>query len=145
MILSMEKTMVVKVISELKFITGLPIFLKTGPREFHCHNIIPMTHLNLHDQWMIHRYHIKSTFSTLFYLGCGGNIYDSNTVITSPNYPENYPNDAKCEWFIFSGSVNTLKLWASYVVRVHVDGRVRAWEHVCLCVEGRVLYVGGGG
>ncbi len=29
---------------------------------------------------------------------CGGDITTSSGVIESPNYPENYPNNAECTW-----------------------------------------------
>ena len=31
---------------------------------------------------------------------CGGNIVELNVTITSPNYPEPYPDDQDCEWFV---------------------------------------------
>jgi len=33
-------------------------------------------------------------------LGCGGNFTGSSGVITSPNYPSNYPNDTECVYVI---------------------------------------------
>ena len=29
---------------------------------------------------------------------CGGDLDFSKGTISSPNYPESYPNDIKCEW-----------------------------------------------
>ncbi|CAL4205155.1 unnamed protein product, partial [Meganyctiphanes norvegica] len=31
---------------------------------------------------------------------CGGNITESGTIITSPNYPSNYPKNIECMWWI---------------------------------------------
>ena len=31
---------------------------------------------------------------------CGGTIVNSDATITSPEYPENYPDDQNCEWFV---------------------------------------------
>ena len=31
---------------------------------------------------------------------CGGKIVDIDSTITSPDYPENYPDDQDCEWFV---------------------------------------------
>eukprot|EP00058_Branchiostoma_floridae_P007074 XP_002592562.1 hypothetical protein BRAFLDRAFT_68884 [Branchiostoma floridae] len=32
--------------------------------------------------------------------GCGGNLTAPSGLVTSPNYPDNYGNDANCEWTI---------------------------------------------
>ncbi|KAH9504455.1 hypothetical protein Btru_063684 [Bulinus truncatus] len=45
-----------------------------------------------------HRYKINSTTGECD--GCGYNITDQAGVITSPNFPQNYPNNAECNWLI---------------------------------------------
>ena len=32
--------------------------------------------------------------------GCGGVINEVGGVITSPNFPNEYPNDQDCEWHV---------------------------------------------
>jgi cubilin len=34
------------------------------------------------------------------YALCGGTVSGANGTLSSPNYPEQYPNDAYCEWFV---------------------------------------------
>lgn len=38
----------------------------------------------------------KSSFTS----GCGGVLLSESGWFTSPNYPNNYPNNARCEWLI---------------------------------------------
>ncbi|KAH9504459.1 hypothetical protein Btru_063695 [Bulinus truncatus] len=45
-----------------------------------------------------HRYKINSTTGECD--GCGYYITDQAGVITSPNFPQNYPNNAECNWLV---------------------------------------------
>ncbi|XP_077323118.1 CUB domain-containing protein 2-like [Lithobates pipiens] len=40
----------------------------------------------------------------VIYNNCGGVLTDSEGVITSPNFPDNYPDNAYCEWNIIATS-----------------------------------------
>ena len=33
-------------------------------------------------------------------MGCGGTIYNSRGVVTSPNYPRSYNRVSNCEWIL---------------------------------------------
>ncbi|XP_043569093.1 deleted in malignant brain tumors 1 protein-like [Chiloscyllium plagiosum] len=41
---------------------------------------------------------------------CGGNLGHGNGSFASPNYPRNYPNNAKCTWYIFMDSNERIRL-----------------------------------
>ncbi|KAK6644342.1 hypothetical protein RUM43_000609 [Polyplax serrata] len=41
---------------------------------------------------------------------CGGTIYDFETVITTPSYPNNYSPDTDCAWLIYLSPGQTIKL-----------------------------------
>ena len=63
-----------------------------------------------------------------FYPECYEDIYESNTVITTPNYPKNYPNNRNCIWFI-----QAPKSMVKYLLRLS-GLTVRVCACVCLCV-----------
>uniref|UniRef100_A0A0B7BPM5 CUB domain-containing protein n=1 Tax=Arion vulgaris TaxID=1028688 RepID=A0A0B7BPM5_9EUPU len=42
--------------------------------------------------------------------GCGGNIYGSSGVITSPNYPNHYPSQRECQWLITVDTGNMIEM-----------------------------------
>ncbi|XP_072335393.1 cubilin-like [Scyliorhinus torazame] len=41
---------------------------------------------------------------------CGGKLDDDSGTFTSPNYPRNYPNNAKCTWYIFVDSDERIQI-----------------------------------
>ena len=55
-------------------------------------------------------------FATIVYLFvtyttvCGGQIYSSTGIITSPNYPGNYPNNRECVWTIIADTGTLVQL-----------------------------------
>ncbi|XP_075037429.1 uncharacterized protein LOC142098482 [Mixophyes fleayi] len=51
---------------------------------------------------MVYTWPIVAIINTcfVFFLGCGGNLTNSEGVITSPNFPDSYPNNAYCHWNI---------------------------------------------
>ena len=51
--------------------------------------------------WLTLTRHWQSDTYVSSVLGCGGNFTGSSGVITSPNYPSNYPPDVNCTYRIF--------------------------------------------
>ena len=47
-------------------------------------------------------------------MGCGGTLYDSRGVVTSPGFPGNYSTASDCTW--------TLKVVTGQRVEVHFTG-----------------------
>ena len=41
---------------------------------------------------------------------CGGNFTNSNGILTSPSYPDNYPDDAECVYAISQPTDSAIKL-----------------------------------
>jgi len=33
-----------------------------------------------------------------YYIGCGGDVHLSSGQITSPQWPDQYPNNVECQW-----------------------------------------------
>ncbi|CAG5136891.1 unnamed protein product, partial [Candidula unifasciata] len=48
--------------------------------------------------------------SSFFFYSCGGHLYDSTGVITSPNYPNPYPHRRECQWVITVPTGNSIQL-----------------------------------
>lgn len=46
----------------------------------------------------------------IFASGCGGRLVGNAGVITSPNYPQNYPNSAHCEWLLRGHAGSRLRI-----------------------------------
>ena len=44
--------------------------------------------------------HYWNFFDLLASGGCGGSLSGSTGTVTSPNYPNDYPNNVYCEWTI---------------------------------------------
>ncbi|KAK7823852.1 hypothetical protein U0070_020523, partial [Myodes glareolus] len=42
--------------------------------------------------------------------GCGGTLFDNSGLLTSPGYPNNYPNNTHCEWTITAPSGRPLSV-----------------------------------
>ncbi|XP_073838449.1 cubilin homolog [Musca autumnalis] len=51
----------------------------------------------------------NARFSTIQH-SCGGNIESPHGTLASPNYPEYYPSNVECEWFIRASKGNHLEL-----------------------------------
>lgn len=45
-----------------------------------------------------------------FLAGCGGTLFDNSGLLTSPGYPNNYPNNTHCEWTITAPSGRPLSI-----------------------------------
>lgn len=45
-----------------------------------------------------------------FLAGCGGTLFDNSGLLTSPGYPNNYPNNTHCEWTITAPSGRPLSV-----------------------------------
>ena len=48
------------------------------------------------------------------YLGCGQALFGNNGTLESPNYPYNYPNNARCVWTITTDPDTRVVLTFSY-------------------------------
>ena len=49
-------------------------------------------------------------FITLIFCRCGETLTDPSGTLTSPNYPNNYPNSKECIWQIISSPGTSVKL-----------------------------------
>merc|ERR1711962_237049 len=59
---------------------------------------------------------------------CGGYIYDTEGTIVSPNYPDNYPNNADCKWYITAPEGTTITLsFESFDTEDRYD-RLKIWD-----------------
>ena len=63
------------------------------------------------------RFDILTTIFTFFYLifilgklKCGGTLRADTGIITTPNYPSNYPNSIVCIWLITTDSTKYIEL-----------------------------------
>ncbi|XP_076992496.1 CUB domain-containing protein 2 [Tamandua tetradactyla] len=66
---------------------------------------------------------------------CGGVLTGLSGVLSSPQYPDNYPNDVECHWVVRAAGLATVKL-------VFVDFQVEANEG---CTYDYVAVLGGAG
>lgn len=65
---------------------------------------------------------------------CGGVLTGSEFVLTSPGYPENYPNDIDCVWVVSvplgaAVKVSILRR-TKYIEKKRIDRRNTAATHV---------------
>ena len=66
---------------------------------------------------------IKALFQFQFLgMGCGGTLYDTRGVVTSPNYPRPYTQQSNCEW--------TLKVPPGQKIQLRFSGKEKFHEYV---------------
>ena len=57
---------------------------------------------------------------------CGGNFSAPNGIVTSPSYPDNYPNNANCKYFI-SQPIDTI-IGLKFIL---MDTQKSSFSHSC--------------
>ncbi|CAG5077277.1 Oidioi.mRNA.OKI2018_I69.PAR.g8671.t1.cds [Oikopleura dioica] len=70
--------------------------------EFETSTTVPPRTWPIYTTWSTSAYGTRTTGSEGWFVDCGGNITSPQTI-TSPNFPDNYPKSALCDWIIDLG------------------------------------------